>query len=308
LDTDGDVDIVAAWIGACGGLPEVLTFTNGGAGAVRDGTWSVAAIPDSFPKGPLVQDEAGIDPIRVKDVALGDVDNDGDMDIIATYPDAGSLNVRWYRNPIVDLADDYHVSTTEWQTGVVGQVSPKAGFEDLGGADIIRVADVDRDGLLDVVVRSSGGRVIQWLKGPGFQATTAPLPNIPWRVYTLAEFSERTPAGLAVGDLNLDGQPEVIAAGSGGLLFLDSQGAPSVYDQWIEHLIVDDIPPGTPADSPATTDPNVTPEEVAGTTFINSILVVDLDGDGANDIVATFDRSGLSGLSNDALVWFRNTR
>jgi hypothetical protein len=308
LDMDGAVDLVVAWIGACGGDPEVLTFTNGGPGAVRDGTWSVSAIADPFPKGPLVQDEEGLDPVRVKDVALGDVDNDGDPDVIATYPDAGSLNIRWYRNPVVDIADDYHVSIAEWQTGVVGQVSPKAEFEDLGGADIIRVGDVDRDGLLDVVVRSSGGRVIQWLKGPGFQATTAPLPNIPWRVYTLAEFTERTPEGLAVGDLNLDGQPEVIVSASGGLLFLDAQAAPSVYDQWTEQLIVDDIAPGQPGDSPATTDPNVTSAEIAGTTFINSILVVDLDGDGANDLVATFDRSGLSGLSNDALVWFRNTR
>ncbi|MCH8966357.1 MAG: hypothetical protein IID43_01645, partial [Planctomycetes bacterium] len=58
---------------------------------------------------------------------------------------------------------------------------------------------------------------------------------------------------------------------------------------------------------PATTDPSVTPEEVGDTTIINSIWVVDLDNDGADDFVVTLDRSGLSGLSNDALVWFRNT-
>ncbi len=308
LDMDGDMDLITAWIGACGGDPEVLIFTNGGAGAVRDGTWTVAAIPDSFRKDPLVGDEPGLDPIRVKDVALGDVDNDGDLDVIATYPDAGSLNVRWYRNPTLDIADAYHESTTQWRTGMVGQVAPKSDFQDLGGADILRVTDVDGDGLMDVVVRSTGGRLVQWLKGPGFQATTAPLPNIPWRVYTLAEFIERTPEGLAVGDLNGDGQPEAIVSAAGGLLFLDSLGAPTVYDQWIANLIVDDNPPGSPGNAPPTTDPNVLPQEIAGTTFINSILVVDVDGDGANDIVATFDRSGLSGLSNDALVWFRNTR
>lgn len=308
LDQDGDMDLLTAWIGACGGDPEVLTFTNGGPSAVRDGTWSVAAIPDPFCKGPLVQDEQGLDPVRIKDVAVGDVDNDGDLDVIATYPDAGSLNVRWYRNPIVDVADDFHISSSEWQVGVVGQVSPKAEFEDLGGADIIRLGDVDGDGLLDVVVRSTGGRVIQWFKGPGLQATTAPLPNIPWRVYTLAEFTERTPEGLAVGNLDADGRPELIVSAAGGLLFLDSKAAPTVYDQWIANLIVDDNPPGRPGDSPPTTDSNVAPQEVAGTTFINSILVVDLDGDGSNDLVATLDRSGLSGLSNDALVWFRNTR
>jgi hypothetical protein len=45
-----------------------------------------------------------------------------------------------------------------------------------------------------------------------------------------------------------------------------------------------------------------------GGTVINSVHAVDIDDDGFVDLVATFDRSGLSGLTNDALVWFRNTR
>lgn len=313
VEGDGDTDIVIAWNDPCNpGDPKVLIFTNGGFGPVRDGPWPVFVVPDPFPKGPKVSDEPGLFPIRIKDVALGDVDNDGDLDVIATFPDAVGMNIRWYRNPAIDIPDDYHFSGTVWRVGTVGQISPKqeqfpGPFPDLGGADVIRVADIDRDGLLDVVVRSTGGRVIQWLKGAGFQATTDPVRNIPWRVYTMAEFNERIPAGLAVADLNFDGTPEVITSAAGGLLFFDSQAAPSVYDQWIETLIIDDEPPGNPGSSPATTDPNVAPSEVADTTFINSILVVDLDGDGANDVVATFDRSGLSGLSNDALVWFRNT-
>ncbi len=309
LDMDGGMDIVAAWIGACGDPPDVLVFTNGGPSAVRDGSWSVAAMADPFPKGPLLQDEDGLDPIRIKDVALGDVDGDSDLDVIATFPDAGSLNIRWYRNPVVDVPSDYHISTSEWQTGVVGQISPKAEFEDLGGADIVRVGDLDRDGRLDVVVRSTGGRVIQWLKGPGVEATTAPLPNIPWRVFTVGEFRERTPEALAVGDLNADGQLEVICSATGGVVYFDARSGANPFDQWDENLIIDDLPSSaSDNDSPSTTDPNVPSTAVAGTTFINSILVVDLDGDGDNDLIATLDRSGLSGLSNDALVWFRNTR
>jgi hypothetical protein len=313
LDGDGDTDVVTAWNDPCNpDDPKVLIYENGGYGPVHDGTWAVSAIPDPFEKGPRLTDEPGSSPVRIKEAALGDVDNDGDLDVIATYPDAVSMNIRWYRNPVIDIPDDYHFSNSGWRVGTVAQISPKQDpfpgpFPDLGGADIIRVADIDRDGLLDVVVRSTGGRVIQWLKGPGFQATTDPVRNIPWRVYTMAEFNERAPAGLAVADLDFDGQLEVVASAAGGLLFLDSQSAANVYDQWTERLIVDDEPPGNPGSSPATTDPNVAPSEVADTTFINSILVVDLDGDGANDVVATFDRSGLSGLSNDALVWFRNT-
>jgi len=77
-----------------------------------------------------------------------------------------------------------------------------------------------------------------------------------------------------------------------------------VYDQWSSTLILDDSSSGTAA----TTDPNVSPNDVSGETVINSILVVDLDGDGANDLVVTLDRNGLSGITNDALVWLQNTQ
>ncbi len=304
MDSDGDMDVIAAWNSSCGGgSQEVVVFSNQGSGAVRDGTWSAVQIPNPAPLG-----------TAVKDVALGDIDLDGDLDIVATYPDAASMNLRWFRNPLPDdpdmeLTDDLHISDGAWHVGTVGQLPTKA--------DIVRLADVDMDGLLDVIARSSDGGVIQWFKGPGFrisdtlmtsEATTEPVANIPWQVYTISEFRERAPHALAVGDLNFDGQVEVIASGGGALLWLDAQSAPSVYDQWIERLIIDDAPAGQAAASAATTDPNVDPSEIAGETFINSILIVDLDGDGANDLVATFDRTGLSGLTNDALVWFRNTQ
>ncbi len=287
MDEDGDMDVAAAWNSTCGGeegTHGVLLFTNQGFGAVRDGTWGATRIADEVPIGTVI-----------KSVALGDVDSDGDLDVVATYPDSGSLNVRWYRNPTIDIPDDQHISDGLWQVGVVGQIATMA--------DTVITGDVDRDGSLDVIVRSTIGNVVVWFKGPGFEATSAPLPNIPWRAYTLAEFKERTPQAMAFGDVNRDGLPELVASAGGGVLWLDARGAATVYDQWTERLIIDD----EPGAGPATTDPSVLPGEVAGGTSINTVLIVDLDGDGANDILATFDRSGLSGLSNDALVWFRNT-
>ena len=130
------------------------------------------------------------------------------------------------------------------------------------------------------------------------------MPAIPWQVYTLAEFKDRAPAAIALGDLNFDGRVELMVSADGALAFFDSQTVASIFNQWAENLIVDD---GS-GESIIETDPNLNAEAVTGGTVINSILVVDLDGDGANDIVATLDRTGLSGLSNDALAWFRNTR
>jgi hypothetical protein len=286
MNRDGALDIVTAWNGDCGQRP-VLLFTNLGPLQARDGTWRVEVVPGS--EGP--------EPI--KDVALADLDRDGDLDVLLTRPAAQTMNVRWLRNPIVDVIDDVHISNGQWQVGPVGQMDT--------GADMLEVGDIDQDGLVDVVVRSTNGSLVQWFKAPP-DPTTQPIRNIPWQVYTLGEFRERAPLAMALADLNGDGQLEVIASAGGALLWFDSLAAPSVYDQWTSRLIIDDDPPGLPQPSPTTTDPNVAPQEIAGNTMITSITIVDLDGDGRLDLIAPLDRTGLSGLSNDALVWFRNSR
>lgn len=290
MDGNGTMDMVVAWNSSCGpdGSADVLLFSNGGPLAARDGNWSASKIPNSVPIGTVV-----------KSVGLGDIDQDGDLDIVATFPDAQTMNIRWFRNPAVDIPDDFHLSGGGWQVGAVAQIAT--------GADVIKLADIDQDGILDVVVRSSEGGVIQWLKGPP-GPTTAPVRAIPWQVYTLAEFTERTPEGIAVGDLNSDGQVEIVAAAEGGLLWFDSQGAATVFDQWRESFIVDERPDSAGDTTAVSPDPADASGAVEEATAMNSILVTDLDADGVNDLVVTFDRSGLSGLSNDALIWFRNTR
>ena len=53
-------------------------------------------------------------------------------------------------------------------------------------------------------------------------------------------------------------------------------------------------------------DPN-DPDFVDDGTVIYGLTIVDLDQDGANDVIATFDRRVVSGLTDDTLLWFRNT-
>ncbi len=298
INADGNMDIVAAWNGACGDN-NVLLFTNQGPGQVRDGTWRIDALPDT------------IDNQTIKDVALADIDGDGDLDVIMTRPPARSMNIRWLRNPTLDRLDDFHISNGEWQVGTVGQIDTNA--------DIIRLGDVDLDGIVDVVVRSKAGGLIQWLKGPA-GPTTLPVRNIPWQVFTLAEFTQRTPDALAVGDLDGGGRIEVIVSAAGGIVRFDAGSGDRVYDQWTETLIIDELPgpvsaqaaapaaapPLDPNAPPAATPAPATTPPADGATVINSIIVVDLDGDGLNDLIAPLDRTSLSGLTNDALVWFRN--
>ncbi|MCB0069089.1 MAG: prepilin-type N-terminal cleavage/methylation domain-containing protein, partial [Caldilineaceae bacterium] len=96
--------------------------------------------------------------------------------------------------------------------------------------------------------------------------------------------------------------PAAVAAG-GAVAWFTPYGATrtsSVYDFWLESLLVDDD-----ANNGITTDPNANPH-ATGQTLINTLIVVDVDGDGKNDIIATLDDGALSGLSNDALVLFHN--
>ncbi len=283
-DIDGvnGMDIVVAWNpDECEGAGNrVDYFANPGPGTARqENAW--ASIPIELDLPP------------VNSVAVFDVDGDGDLDIISTYPDAATLNVRWRRNPLIDIPDAFHISDQTWRRGAIGQVST--------GADVVTAGDIDNDGITDVVVRSKNGAVILWFKGPE-NATTDPVRNLPWQVFTLAEFTERTPRSIALGDLDSDGQLELITTVDSGILWFEPFSATGITDQWAENLIEDDIL--TP---PAVTDPNVNIDEIIpSSTIIHGLDLVDLNDDGRLDLIGTLDRQGQSGLTNDAVIWYRN--
>ncbi|MCB9851114.1 MAG: VCBS repeat-containing protein [Phycisphaerales bacterium] len=232
-----------------------------------------------------------------------DVDDDGDNDIVATFPNAKNANVRWIPNPanFGDVSDVYGV----WpQHAPIGQVATEA--------DIVDIADIDGDGHSDVLVRSATGKIIQWFKRPAVPSSN--FIRNPWQVYSIAEFSERPPAAIALGDVTGDGKTDAAIAAGGAVAWFTpySGNDTNVYNFWQESLLIDDDPASV-------TDPNADPLAVVATdpnssglatggTLINSLIIVDVDGDGYNDIIATLDRGALSGLSNDALVLFRNNR
>lgn len=232
----------------------------------------------------------------VKDVKTFDVDRDGDLDVVCTYPMARGLNLRWLRNPTVDVPDAFHVSDATWRRGAIGQV--------VNGADVLTFGDIDNDDITDVVVRSTTGMVVYWFKGPP-NPTTEPIRNITWQGFAIAEFTSRAPEAIALGDVNQDGQLDLFASAGGAIVWLQAFSPGTVFDQWAEILIADDSPPEQ--SRPAVTDPNVNPSEVVVTsTIINALQIVDLDGDGRLDLLATLDRRGQAGITNDAVIWYRN--
>ena len=249
---------------------DIELYVNPGPGSARVGTaWPQVLVDRDAPPA--------------KDLILWDIDADGLLDIVFTRPTSISSNISWRRN----------------LGGTTFDFRRPIGMID-GGADVMTLGDVDMDGLTDVVVRSNEGKLIQWFRHPGpnddlnVSETLPPRPDIPWSVYTLADLGELAPLGMSLGDIDFDGQPEVLLGASGSVFWLDSSTAPSVYDPWSANLIVDD----------AQLDNALFAEQ--GEALINNLLVFDVDCDGTTDIVATMDRQSSSGLGNDVVIWFRN--
>jgi hypothetical protein len=251
----------------------------------------------------------GVGP-QVKDAAVMDIDGDGDLDVIATFTDAISRNIRWARNPVNATGS----VAGGWEQRPIGQVDT--------GADIIALGDVDNDGSEDVIVRSTVGQIVQWFRRPNALVVPPEFPpndpvpdrfNFPWPVFTLTEFSGQEPEAIALGDVTGDGRNELMVAVGGGVFWYDATVGASVFDPWFPNAIIQDTPTDTTdatagASGGGGSAPDAGVESVDVSTHINALLVVDLDGDGRNDIVGTLDRRTGSGLSDDRLVWYRNTR
>jgi hypothetical protein len=260
-------------------------YPNPGGGVARNAeTWARIPVHGDIPS--------------VGAVRISDVDSDGDNDIVASFPTAKNANVRWVPNPLNfgELGNVY----SQWPAHApIGQVAT--------GADAIDIADIDGDGFDDVLVCSIDGKIIQWFRRPA-----APSHNYirnPRQVYSIAEFGERAPAAVALGDITGDGGMDAAIAAGGAVAWFSPYGetrTDTMWNFWQETLLIDDDARNGDF-AAAATDPNAE-VEATGATFINTLIVVDMDGDGFNDIIATLDRGALSGLSNDALVLFRNMR
>ncbi len=286
VDGDGDLDLV----------------TGNTGGAVR--VWSNDGTPFD---GPWPQTAALTTAGGANAVALGDLDNDGDLDIVSAHSVGASAEVIAWRNEggtwtrfdvgthdadmntvaLADLDGDGDLdiassSTTSaasgeiivWENNGLGNAWTRRDAGEVGvRVFALGAADLDKDGDPDLVSGDGNFNVIAW------QNDGSPFSSA-WISQTIGS-GTRTMRGLTIADWNADGWPDVLSGegngNAGGAVRLWSNDGAPFGGAWSGALI------GSTGDNP-----NVLP---AG----------DLDNDGDLDFAVGF--SSDTDVPSEVAVW-----
>ena len=233
VNGDGWLDVVGAKRGT--GDDGVRWWENPGDGG---GGWS------EHPVSGVYFDEArGID--------AGDLDRDGDLDLVVAGVDGGVGYVSWFTN--------VGGAGTSWTLHDL--------VANLAGAHDARVADVNGDGLLDVVAAAYDADKVVWFLNDG----DITVPGY-WTAYEIQAAFDGAIC-VATGDLDRDGDLDVVAGAylSGAVSWFLNDGGGGTA--WVAH------------DAPF---------PLAG---VYSVQAVDMDSDGRLDLLA-------AGRLADLVTWF----
>ncbi|UCE36878.1 MAG: VCBS repeat-containing protein [Thermoplasmata archaeon] len=315
LDNDGWLDIASGdW-----GLGRVYLFEN-------DGTpW------DGFIIGPVLTHPL----TGVLSVAMGDVNNDGDLDIIfgddnSTTP-GGLGSVRVWDNPRYDGGDPWDAS--DWSNVNLGQAFVGDSIPS------VAIGDLDNDAWLDIIAGDNLMHLASW------ENDATPLGS--WEPHKqLIEVVGGSVNATAVGDLDNDGDLDIITGDGGANVYICNnslihRNMPLNSAIWAGDVLVDNIYAVAVGDLDNDGDldlatgnfvgmtgenihvwenvepwnPNWATINGVGKTWVNATVLAialgDLDNDGDLDIVTGDDWHDLQVWENDGTPfiggWLSNT-
>jgi len=238
LDKDGDLDIIAGFDSSVTG-GEVKTFQNDG--TPFDGIWTSQDIsPD-------------INTVRC--IAVGDLDKDGLLDVVAGFEELAVNNIKAFKNdgtPFIDVWIPQDVNSSN-----------------VVFSRTISLGDLDKDGDLDMIVAGNdadGGSPDTRIDAYANDGT--PFNSV-WTSQSIFVSTETNSSKVILGDLDKDGDLDIVAGFGNGitgseLKALENDGTPFV-DSWTSSDI------GSTLNS------------------VMSLAIGDMDNDGDFDVVAGFN-------------------
>jgi hypothetical protein len=190
-----------------------------------------------FSPPPLVLSESTRSfPGGVESAAIGDLDRDGDLDVLA--------------GQYVNSLSERVASINLFPWGLTGLAQLPRTLPSIPGLDAVAIADVDSDGCNDVVGAGAYGRGIVHLgDGAGGFDGGRDLPQLGYHNPAAA-----TRVSMAVGDLSGDGRPELVVADAGAhavMLFANR----STPDGGACFVAPTPTPPSLPDAVPVVTNP-----------------------------------------------------
>jgi hypothetical protein len=193
-----------------------------------------------------------------------DVDGDGDLDVVASDRKGPRRGALWLENPGKDAARE----NAAWKEHRIGAV-------DRHEAMFIKLADLDGDGLEDVIGAVRGGPLLFHRRvsknPPAWEAHEIEMPP-----------NTGTGKGVAIGDIDQDGRLDLVftcenaSGGKSGVMWLSYRESPA-EGKWEAR-------------------------EISGPEGVKFDLVelLDLDGDGDLDVISCEETANLG------VIWYEN--